>query len=220
MKKYDVISVVTKGPFTEVRDARGQPVQNWYGINIAARPGKKPVIQVNMVAGAFNIEGVPTFMVADPAGGPPKAVKSIEFYDGTGLKFPFPPPTGVIMQPPPSARSPMSDTEIPANNANLAPADAPSVTPRPDAIKSVGPELEQAFKDQIARDAARAERLQATAADVDTWRTDLKCVRNDLGDCIAKIPQACVCKNMPKMVYEAARNSLMGAPSKPNGDAA
>jgi hypothetical protein len=120
-KKYDVISVVGKGPFTEVRDARGTPIQNWYGINIAARPGKRPVIQLNMVAGAFNLEGTPTFMAADLAGGAPKAVKSIEFWDGTGLKFPAPPPTSVVMQQPPQAGATMAPpAAAPANDEQAA----------------------------------------------------------------------------------------------------
>jgi hypothetical protein len=32
----------------------------------------------------------------------------------------------------------------------------------------------------------------------------LRCVLNDMGSCLAKIPEACLCLQMPRDVFEAA----------------
>lgn len=34
------------------------------------------------------------------------------------------------------------------------------------------------------------------------WRRDMRCVLNSLGECLANCPEACVCKQMPKVVFE------------------
>lgn len=48
----------------------------------------------------------------------------------------------------------------------------------------------------------------------DDWRKDMgRCVLNDLGECLAKIPQACLCALMPRAVYEERRRKLFPVPS-------
>lgn len=41
-----------------------------------------------------------------------------------------------------------------------------------------------------------------------------RCVLNSLGECLAKIPEACRCQQMPKTVYEEARAALEGPSMK------
>jgi hypothetical protein len=44
--------------------------------------------------------------------------------------------------------------------------------------------------------------IDATKMAVATdWSKDLRCVLNDLGECIAKTPEACQCKQMTKREY-------------------
>ena len=98
--RYDQLRVIASPNGVTVVDEKRNALTNVFGINLAVRPGKPPVMQLNLLAGAFDVAGVPTFLAADPAGGPPKAVKSIEWWDGTGVAFPEPPPAAVTMQPP------------------------------------------------------------------------------------------------------------------------
>jgi hypothetical protein len=100
MKNYDQIRIIASAEGTTVLDANRKSIANVFGVTIALRPNKPPVMQINLIAGAFDVQGKALFMAADPAGGAPKPVKSIEFYDGTGLTFPEPPPVTVTMQPP------------------------------------------------------------------------------------------------------------------------
>ena len=45
----------------------------------------------------------------------------------------------------------------------------------------------------------------------DGWEKDMvRCVLNNLGECLAKTPEACLCQQMPKAVYEEARRALEG----------
>lgn len=38
---------------------------------------------------------------------------------------------------------------------------------------------------------------------------ELRCVLNSLGECLAKVPEACQCKQMPETVYLDARKNLL-----------
>lgn len=44
----------------------------------------------------------------------------------------------------------------------------------------------------------------------ESWRSDLRCVLNDFGECLAKVPEACLCKQMPKREFEEARYRILG----------
>ena len=98
--RYDQVRIIASPEGTTIMDAERKALTNVFAVNIALRANKAPVLQMNMIAGSFDVVGKPTFMAADPAGGPPKPVKSIEFWDGTGIAFPEPPATSVVMQPP------------------------------------------------------------------------------------------------------------------------
>lgn len=39
---------------------------------------------------------------------------------------------------------------------------------------------------------------------------DMQCVLNNLGECLAKIPEACQCKRMPELMYLEARKRFDG----------
>ncbi len=103
--RYDQVRIIASPEGTTILDAERKALTNVFAVNIALRAAKPPVIQMNMIAGNFDVVGVPTFMAADPAGGPPKPVKAIEFWDGTGIAFPEAPPSAVVMQPPPGGAS-------------------------------------------------------------------------------------------------------------------
>lgn len=102
MKKpaYEQLRVIASPDGIVIQDANRRAIPNVFGVNMAIRPGKPPVMQFNLMGGSFDVAGVPTFMIADPAGGQPKAVKSIEFWDGEGIAFPQPPAADLQMQPP------------------------------------------------------------------------------------------------------------------------
>lgn len=44
----------------------------------------------------------------------------------------------------------------------------------------------------------------------DEWCRDMRCVLNSLGECLAKVPEACQCKKMPRLVFEEARARCLG----------
>jgi hypothetical protein len=39
-----------------------------------------------------------------------------------------------------------------------------------------------------------------------------RCVINNLGECLARVPEACACRQMPRAVFEAARAALETKP--------
>lgn len=39
---------------------------------------------------------------------------------------------------------------------------------------------------------------------------DMSCVLNSLGECLAKVPEACQCRQMPELVFADARKRLLG----------
>lgn len=38
---------------------------------------------------------------------------------------------------------------------------------------------------------------------------DMRCVLNSLGECLAKVPMACLCRQMPETVFAEAHNRLL-----------
>jgi hypothetical protein len=40
------------------------------------------------------------------------------------------------------------------------------------------------------------------------WSKTMACVYNNLGDCIAKIPEACQCQKLPELEYRRAVNQI------------
>jgi hypothetical protein len=41
------------------------------------------------------------------------------------------------------------------------------------------------------------------------WRKETACVLNNLKECLAKAPEACACKKMPKQIYQWYLNDLV-----------
>ncbi len=98
-KRYDQIRVLGSPDGMFVKDAYGRNIQV-FAVNIALRAGHPPVMQLNLLAQPFDVQGVPTFMAQDPDTGQPKAVRRIEFHDGTVHEFPEAPKPPVAMSQP------------------------------------------------------------------------------------------------------------------------
>lgn len=120
-KRYDQLRVVASKDGMFVKDARGQNI-HVFACNIALRAGKPPVMQMNLLAQPFDVQGVPTFLAQDPMTGEPKPVRRIEWQDGTVAEFPDAPKTDIVMQPQPGAA--MAD---PAGARPITPAAASQV---------------------------------------------------------------------------------------------
>jgi hypothetical protein len=71
-----------------VQDARGRAMPGVISVDIALRPGRPPVMRLNMVCGHFDVHSTPVFAVADPATGQPKPIRSIQFADGSVFEAP------------------------------------------------------------------------------------------------------------------------------------
>lgn len=49
---------------------------------------------------------------------------------------------------------------------------------------------------------------------MDSWENDMACVMNDLGPCRANIFAACLCRNMPELVYREHLESFAPKPDE------
>lgn len=79
---FQHVQVRARNGTLSVLDANGRPIPGITAVDIALRPAKPPLMRLNMVAGNFEVEGVPMFGVTDPRDGRLRPVKRIEFADG------------------------------------------------------------------------------------------------------------------------------------------
>jgi hypothetical protein len=109
---YSALRIFSSPQGVSVLDAKRNAVPGIISADISLRPGKGTLMRINLVCGHFDVVGVPVFAVADPVTGLPRAVKRIEFIDGT--VFDAPPI-------PPAAPMPLAETPK-GNGADLSPA--------------------------------------------------------------------------------------------------
>ena len=127
-QRYDQIRVVASSAGMFVKDARGQNIQV-FACNTALRAGKPPVMQLNLIAQPFDVAGTPVFNVQDPATGALKAVRRIEWHDGTVGEFPTPPAEQPVMQQPAAAQAADPPGAAPITPAAPAPLQQPDTPP-------------------------------------------------------------------------------------------
>ena len=96
-KDYSSLRVIAGPDGILVQDANRKAIPGIFGVDISIRPGKPPVMRVNLICGHFDVAGTPLFAVADPASGQPRLVSRIEFADGG--TFEPPPPPAVVADP-------------------------------------------------------------------------------------------------------------------------
>lgn len=85
-RPFQHVQVRARNGTLSVLDANGRTIPGITAVDIALRPAKPPLMRLNMVAGNFDVEGVPMFAMIDPTDGRLRPVKSVEFADG-GLSF-------------------------------------------------------------------------------------------------------------------------------------
>lgn len=111
-KRYDQIRVIASAEGLTVKDALGGNMQT-LGVDIGLRPGLPPVMVVRLAAGAFDVQGVAQYLAFDPETNAPRAVRRIEWADGTAIDFPLPPPPAQAAAdaspPPPPAEQPAGE---------------------------------------------------------------------------------------------------------------
>jgi hypothetical protein len=86
---YQSIRIVHNFGTLQVIDARGRQVEGVIAVDMALRPGRPPIMRLNMACGAFEIEGTPVFAILDPQTKQLRPVRRIEFADG-GAPFEAP----------------------------------------------------------------------------------------------------------------------------------
>jgi hypothetical protein len=118
----DHIRVLNWGGDLKVLDAKGNAVPGIIACDVAMRPGVPPLMRLNLAAGNFDVDGLPTFSIIDPTTGRFRPIKRVEFADGgddfvpvVHVAAPAPP---VVAQPEAAAAS--------APETGTAPNDAPS----------------------------------------------------------------------------------------------
>jgi len=85
---YSALRVIASPDGLVVQDANRKAVTGIIGVDISLRPGKTPLMRVNMVSGHFDVVGQPIFAIADPADGRPRPVARVEFCDGQVFEAP------------------------------------------------------------------------------------------------------------------------------------
>ena len=118
-EKPDAFRVLHRRGVMKVLDALNRPVEGIIGVDMALRPGQPPLMRMNLAAGAFEVEGVPKFVVFDPKTQKIRPVARIVWEDGEDDFVPavaMPPPV-VSAAPPeaPAAPQPETPTTSPAN---------------------------------------------------------------------------------------------------------
>jgi hypothetical protein len=113
-KPYASIRVVQRHGVLTVLDARSRPIEGIIAVDMALRPGRPPIMRLNMAAGAFEIEGVPSFAIMDPGTKTLRQVKRIEFADDGP---PFEAPDIIAAPPPGPAPVPAGSVEVSAEQA-------------------------------------------------------------------------------------------------------
>ena len=99
---YSSIRIVSGPDGMVVWDANRKAITGIFGADISMRPGRAPIMRINMICGHFDVQGTPIFAVAHPADGQPRPVARIEFCDGTMFEAPplpappAPPPDGQV----------------------------------------------------------------------------------------------------------------------------
>lgn len=81
-KPSGMVRVIHRNGELKLMDARDRPVPGVIACDIAMRPGVPPLMRINVAAGGFEVEGVPTYQVIDPTSGKFRPVKRVEFADG------------------------------------------------------------------------------------------------------------------------------------------
>jgi hypothetical protein len=85
---YSALRIFSSPQGLSVLDAKRNAVPGIISADISLRPGKRAIMRINMVCGHFDVVGTPVFAIADPQTGQPRAVKRVEFADGTVFDAP------------------------------------------------------------------------------------------------------------------------------------
>lgn len=117
-EKPDAFRVLHRRGVMKVLDALNRPVEGIIGVDMALRPGQPPLMRMNLAAGAFEVEGVPKFVVFDPKTQKIRPVARIVWEDGEDDFVP-----AVAMPAPPAtpADQGQANPPQPANTAPEAP---------------------------------------------------------------------------------------------------
>lgn len=131
-KPYASVRIVNKYGVLQVLDARGRNVEGIIAVDMAIRPGRPPIMRLNMAAAAFEIEGTPSFAIMDPGSKQLRPVKRIEFSDG-GPPFEAPDIVG--------GQVPGGQPAVPAGAIEISAVDAARI--RDDVERVAAAELER-----------------------------------------------------------------------------
>lgn len=99
-----------------VKDAKNRDIPGIIAADVAMRPGAPPLMRLNLAAGNFDVEGLPTYGMMDPRSGRFRPIKGVEWADGTDD---FEPPSHVpapVVSPPASEASEQRATDTPTTD--------------------------------------------------------------------------------------------------------
>jgi hypothetical protein len=101
----DHIRVLNWDSQLRVLDAKGNQVPGIIACDVAMRPGLPPLMRLNLAAGNFDVDGLPSWQMMDPTMNKFRPIRRVEFTDGGPD---FVPPVHVPAPPsaPPEAAAP------------------------------------------------------------------------------------------------------------------